>query len=325
MKQPLLFIAAIVLCLSATAQYELTYFNEAYTEFGDGSIIEDDDFDDGIWDDPAFQVDLGFDFMLGEEAYSSMFQVGLGAEFVLFNSSTNAGFGYGSDLIDGEAIDGGDPSVIRYKTEGDVGDRIFKIQYENAAYYNEAFPLEGGDGSVEQRINFQIWLYEADGALEYRFGANSITTPQVLHDGSLGPFILFVTGINIIDDTFEYGRYLSGDPAAPDFTVLDENTQPNVIAGDPADGQVYRIAPSTSSVDEMPESTVLVYPTITRDFIRIDFDMVQTNYHIFDITGKSVSAGKVSPNQQLDVQSLNSGVYMIQLDGIDRTFKFVKE
>src|SRR5690606_16680480 len=51
--------------------------------------------------------------------------------------------------------------------DGSFGDRIFKLEYDNAGFSIEHIPRKS-------YINFQIWLYERDGAIEMRYGPKGV-------------------------------------------------------------------------------------------------------------------------------------------------------
>ena len=46
---------------------------------------------------------------------------------------------------------------------------------------------------------------------------------------------------------------------------------------------------------------------------------------IFDILGKSVLTGRIEPDQRLNIDKLESGVYLIKLSGGRQNLKLIKE
>lgn len=64
-------------------------------------------------------------------------------------------------------------SIISYRTTGEPGKRIFKVQYENMGLtsYDDDF------------VNYQVWLYEDRGNIEFRFGPQNLEAPNEISFG----------------------------------------------------------------------------------------------------------------------------------------------
>lgn len=85
---------------------------------------------------------------------------------------------------------------------------------------------------------------------------------------------------------------------------------------------IFKVATGTQVVKE---SKMLVFPTITRDYIQImnSEDTIST-LQIFGVDGKVVSAKAITPGLNvLNLSLLNSGIYILR-SGED-TFKVIKE
>jgi len=66
-----------------------------------------------------------------------------------------------------------------------------------------------------------------------------------------------------------------------------------------------------------------VYPNPTTNIINISNLTEDSPYSIYDVTGKVVAKGIVSPLESIDVSALTSGNYMLQLN--NTSIKFIKE
>src|SRR5690606_39196445 len=66
-------------------------------------------------------------------------------------------FALTDDIVDGDFIEDLPSSEISYTTEGAVGNRIAKIQYQHVAFYEEVISPEA---AAESRMDFQLWFYE---------------------------------------------------------------------------------------------------------------------------------------------------------------------
>ena len=129
------------------------------------ALIDSASFDHELgWDDPEFSVPLGFTFSFLGNEIETLDQLGDGAG--MFGSSSNSSgvpLFYGLmpvsfDLAD-RGISGEEPSLIRYQTTGNPGERVFVIEWYNAGLYEEIFDSET---LPESSLNFQISLYEND-------------------------------------------------------------------------------------------------------------------------------------------------------------------
>lgn len=75
------------------------------------------------------------------------------------------------------------------------------------------------------------------------------------------------------------------------------------------------------------ESVVKVYPTYATEFIKVSGLRYEAIAEIYSVTGSLISSSRIRNSQSLDVSSLSSGIYVLQVsEGAERsTFKFFKE
>jgi hypothetical protein len=318
MKKTLLFITAFFTSsVALLAQYEFSTFVQPYQELQDGTNLIQDE----IWDDPEFVLPMGFEFPMNGELFTEGVQIGLGAVISFTDPTSALNFVmYNSDLIDGEAAMES-PSEVSYEIGGTSGNRICKLQYANCAFFNEVAEEDG----ASNRVNFQIWFYEADGAIEFRFGSNSITNPQLVHDGGTGPMIGLGLGLDENNETLDYAVALAGDPANPTVTEIDLQSQPPQLQGEPAEGRVYRFAPVPLSTNEVNGQQFSLSPNLVDDQFKILGITKPVTYTIYDITGKRVENGLYTEGQSIAVSHFQPGIYLVSLDGIGTTQKFVKQ
>jgi len=151
--------------------YNLIVLEELYIPLETATLLSSEYYDYEFgWDDPEFTVPIGFTFSLAGNEFTSLDQMGVGAAMV---GSETSGFSLlngllpiSFDLAD-RGIAGDDPSLIRYQTTGNTGERVFIIEWYNAGLYLEVF------GSLDPSVsslNFQICLYESDNSIEFRYG-----------------------------------------------------------------------------------------------------------------------------------------------------------
>ncbi len=323
MKKTVLMLALATATIANAQFYNLTHFQNTYVPLSNAIMYTDDP----EWIEPSINIQPGFEVKLGEESYSELSQLGGGAEWGSFSFNTVAMMGFGHMLASGSNIEGAEDSPIEWKTEGNAGSRILKIQYTNAAFLNEVFSSEG-TGSANNRISFQIWFYEADGAIEYRVGPSNITDPELVFDGEQGPKFYLAGDINFETGSLGAGAVIGGTPNAPILThaldLFDIFFTPGLSAM-PSSGSVYRLAPATLNIEQPKEAGFSVYPTVTSSALFIKTDLKpNSNYGIYSATGQLADAGVLNSNT-LNVSSLARGIYFLQLDGEERAVKFIKQ
>ena len=75
------------------------------------------------------------------------------------------------------------------------------------------------------------------------------------------------------------------------------------------------------------KNTKLLYPNPANDFISIEIETNENNFHnhykIFDSTGKIINNGKIDINEKkIKIEQLNNGLYYLKING--ETFRFIK-
>lgn len=315
----------------AQPYYTLSTYNEDYTELINPAIINTQIGDVVTWDDPLYTVSFGFDFEIGGEIYTTITQFGEGA-YMAFGGPNNLEdtvhiFGLQENLIDGAYLEGLALSEISFKTVGTAGNRIAKIQYQNAAFKSE---VTSPEPAADNRINFQLWFYENGGIMEIHYGNSNLPSPEVAFSGNQGP--IMVLGINVSLQTVgvEYGASIIGDPNNPtlfEFTTIPEGEYQMGLDGMPESGRVYRLAPSYPvGIFEAKAEEFIVYPTITESNLWIKGETnANAEYRIMDITGKEIMTGKMQNLSPINVSHLNAGVYLFSIEGMTNTATFIKK
>jgi hypothetical protein len=80
-----------------------------------------------------------------------------------------------ADLIDRGELTGISQSPISYKMEGNAGSRILKIEWKNAGFVGEIGEL----GTLNDYVNFQVWLFEGSNDVEMHYGPNMVLNPAI--------------------------------------------------------------------------------------------------------------------------------------------------
>lgn len=326
MKKMLLSFVASSLFIAASAQ-EIV-FSTYMTEYaplvnGTNAIGE-------AWDDPTIAIPLGFDatffgastntVYMSDDFLGGMVALDIPVTLLDIAIATTA------DLTDPEYFDSGILSApITYATTGTPGNRICKIQWENAGFYGEV-----SGGTANNLINLQLWIYEV-GAIEVHHGPNSVKELEVaLADGwTCG----LIDGLDInSEDPIVEGAYLiSGDPENPDFISTTDLNQLFFASLEliPSNGRVYRFGPDGAiNTLEMERDELRVWPLTANEVINFS---AGTNgiafYDVYDLSGKIVAQGNFAGTYTLPVSHLHTGIYLVNLrtGNNAHTFKVVKQ
>lgn len=312
-----LVVLAFISSVSLHGQYTFNTFIEPYEELGAATEIPLDD----DWGTIDFTLPIGFAFGIGGETYTNMVQAGPGANFVFPTSSGSNEFGYFSALANGAAI-GASPSVISYTTEGEAGERICKLQYANTAFEMEVY---GPDATAQSRVNFQVWLYESNDAIEFRFGENTIDANSQVHGPSPGPLIILALDLDLLSGTFDYAVILSGDPSNPTTETPVFGSVQDQLTGQPDNGRVYQFLPTPTSAINTNRPHFSIYPTIADRQLIVDGDVEPLSaYRIYSIEGRLVQSGALS-TKTLEIGDLPQGLYVLQLGESGNGARFIKK
>ena len=80
---------------------------------------------------------------------------------------------------------------------------------------------------------------------------------------------------------------------------------------------------STASVKDYNPLGFVMYPNPSSDFIKISGLIDTESYEISNMLGAKVQSGKVSQSEEINVRSLNKGMYFVKLEN-GASLKFVK-
>ncbi len=229
---------------------------------------------------------------------------------------------FGSPLLQNRAMISGSnqSSDISTRVDGEIGERIMKIQYRNAGFANEMEML----GTAHDYINFQLWLYESTNAIEIHYGNYLVTNDAIAFDGATGPSF----GLFMIEETnFEEGEpdvavFLENDPMSPDLMRETENVEERSLSGMPPTGMIYTLTPITDTTEIVNGTEIIwlegldVFPNPTVDAVQIKIQNQQlfnVNYTLTDVNGKVISRGDIQENAEINLQNLSTGTYFLKL------------
>jgi len=278
-----------------------------------------------LWDDPVFIVPIGFNFQLYNKTITDVyFGAGYGGSL---SDTIDANFApnyilapFETDLIDRGDISGVPQSPISYKVDGTVGSRIFKLEFKNAGFSDESDSLN----TLNDYINFQMWLYEGANNIEYRFGPNMLVNPSINYFGETGAII------GVLDYSVTNAYLLSGPASGPSLTGNFD-----FINGTPTDGLIYQFFKTPNGITDTEKNTASIsfYPNPFNSSTKIKISghkLNQATIKITDVLGKTVKVlNNIETNEiYLEKENLSNGIYFYQLienNTVLTTGKFVVE
>lgn len=325
MKTRLSILAFFASCSIVVAQtYTFSTFSEAYTPISNGSPAVSES-----WDDPELFIPLGFETIIYGETASALASSDffLGGIVASNNNieSLNLIIATTADLIDPNYFNGNElTSPITYLTEGEPGDRICKVQWENAGFYDDV--AEGSGGNL---INLQLWVYE-NGRIEMRYGPNSIKEPDGILANGLSAGLM--SGLDLFSEDFLFDEALlvSGNPSDPTLNQVNDVFQlfTTTLTGIPSSGRVYRFDPEESvSIREINAVEFNVWPLSTMTDVQVSVSHPGVSrYEIRDLSGKLIAEQQFSELCRVPLSAQTTGLYLLTVyaENTFKTFKIVK-
>ncbi|HYG53172.1 MAG TPA: hypothetical protein VD905_19870 [Flavobacteriales bacterium] len=231
----------------------------------------------------SFTVPIGFTFNFMGNNYTSLYVEGGG--FTFFDLSYNyLLLPFGVALKDKGTSSSLSP--ISYKTEGSSPNRILKIEWSNADYFNNA-------GST---ANFQLWLYETTNVIETHVGICTVSNPALAYswNSDTGPSI----GIyEYSGSTLLYGFGLSGAAVAPtennNLSGAGINPFDYSLNGTPSPNTVYRFEPAATGIHAYQQiNDALFYMDHSQGKLIYSSSTVVESICVFDMAGQLIYGDK---------------------------------
>ncbi len=286
-----------------------------------------------VWDNESIKVPLGFTANIGGKTtnhFSFSLAFGLTAASDTIGI-VNSFLVYGADLIDRGILTSTPSSPVRYVVSGSAPNRIFKLEYFNAGFFQELDNYHTNSDSV----NFQVWLYETSNIVEFRYGTSKISHASEYFDGAapaplIGYFKNFKLGTIDCDKLY----HLTGIASVP---TLDSTTDISdiipTLSSPPVSGTVYRFIPKSiaASIGEIDITQQLnIYPTIATTKLNIDYNSNDQAFaELLNLSGQLIDK-RIQVNKgrnEINVSGLPSGNYLIRVSNTEGNgvFKFVKQ
>lgn len=311
----LFFLFAFLAATTVKAQSVDTYLfkvetGKTYTPISGGTNLTSS----LVWDEENFKFPLPWTAKIGTNPVSNY---SIMTSFVAAPATDTIGVAtafvpFGADLTD-RAMTATPVSPIRYQISGTAPNRIFKLEFFNAGFYEELMNY----GTLDDSVNFQVWLYETTDIVEFRFGSSFINHASDYFDG-VAPYIGYAKNMDLSSGTLEKLYLLKGASAAPgidSFTAIAPSM--SSVSSYPANGTVYRFVPKAvaSSIGEVDiTGNFKVYPYIVTDRISIEA-AEEARMQLLNVSGQLIGneTQLAKGSHSMETNNLPSGNYLIRL------------
>lgn len=267
--------------------------------------------DSTAWSMPVFAVPIGFDFhffdITSDTLYSAENTFGCYTSLNDDEEHLYMLIQFCATLIDRGYSQDSAVSPILFKTEGEVGDRKFTLEYNNAGLF---YGLDDENGIYLDFINLQVRLFEESGDIEFHIGPYSILgEPEDVFDGYSGPFIgLFADCENTPGGRIGEVILLSGDPMEP--IIVSDPFSP--LSWPIPENTVYRFSKSNTSLsdDFTISPPTCIYPNPAEDILYLNEDIVREVTYpiiIFNSLGGQVLVW--NSDHHISIEGLPEGHY----------------
>jgi hypothetical protein len=297
--------------------YPFSTYNEVYTPLTESTNLLGNE----LWDDPEVFIPIGFDFTLFGNTTNELLLLPPGAQVVtdiVKGSVTDLIMPYFADVMNADIEEPVSP--LLYSLEGEPVNLIFKLQWTNVGFYGEYNASE----TFFNTTNFQLWLYENGNVVEYRYGDNTIKSPDVIH--FFGTPVCLIGNAVQLDGSAWAGLWsVAGDPSNPSLVSIPSGVQDftsqQVLDAEPPSGTVYRFGELPTSITEESKEDIVLWPNPATDAIRILANSNQ-QFWVYDQLGKEVLNGKlINQNNTIDLSNLNAGTYIVRTEsGLAKQF-----
>ncbi len=313
MKKKLVLTLVILLGSFVSNAQNIYYFDvdfQPYQSLNQQGVTLNEN---NIWDEPKFAVPLGFEFFFFDARIDTLF-TGDGIGAFLHNlpkpeltpsESNRFIVPYETDLQDRGALAGTDSeSPIVFRWEGFPGQRIFKMEWANAGFFDEREEY----GTMNDFVNIQLWIYEATSVIEFHYGESQISDPIVNFFGLNGPTI------GIMSSVLSLPIVLIGDPESPDLT--NDLSVAVGLDATPPSGTVYRFTPDLETVN----------PISSNSIIEPNFSIIQNQQNqqisilseqpqlikLYNLNGQLLDSKHIHQHSNWDMSLLSPGMYLLQ-------------
>jgi len=297
--------------------YSFSVTTATYTDLTGATSINNSD----VWDDPEYVIPTGFNFKLYTKTLDSLyFGMGVGGllsdywddivdpEYLVVPFET--------DLIDRGDISGVTASPMSYLLDGVAPNRILKVEWKNAGFYDEGDSL----GTLNDYVNFQVWFYEGSNNIEFHYGSSQITIPSLNYEGETGA-IIGLSDYNVLNSYI-----LAGPVANP--TVLYDSVA--FIDGTPSNGTVYKFTKLISGISnnkgDFTNVNIFPNPAVNQVVVKSKI-LMNGKIQIQSLDGKILKIKEINGENlvEINTEKIPNGLYLLRFISENGGMNFSKK
>ena len=321
MKKVLLAVTAIAAVLQLSAQYTFTESSGQYVPLSASADTITDPNILPAWDDDWIRIGLPFQVNMYGMWYDSA-GVETNGELVLYNNWVGVtdpwydvndtvpcmmGFGeFFSEFGTGDLKSKGQNiSPILMEVVGVPGSQILILEWRNAGFYEDTSAM------FTNFVNFQIWIHEISGNVEYHYGPSLIDLNSF--GGSTGPTIGLATTDLTPNWVLFNGYYITGDNSSETM-----GTMIGQMTGQPVDSTIYFFTNlATVGINHIEKPLFSLYPNPANDYCTVHFQNSDNSIMVTDALGRIVmeSTDVQTTEYTLDLSGYEAGLYFVIISG----------
>lgn len=186
-------------------------------------------------------------------------------------------------------------------TNDRFGIRVWGISTDSAV--EGVFPLSSGSGDFgdNNATNYTFGSGEETQLLAHTHFAHSNSWTNsgniTIDYGSAGDYDIIVVVFGQV-----FGTIQTGNPVATYFGI------DNVVLPTQSNPQ-----PTVLSTKKLDRTQFSVYPNPANDILNVQSLKGSYSYKIYEVTGKLIQAGKNKVSNQINISTLNNGLYLLEL------------
>ncbi|WP_417201050.1 T9SS type A sorting domain-containing protein [Bizionia sp.] len=186
---------------------------------------------------------------------------------------------------------------------------VTDIRFLNGAFFN--FDL-----NTDDLVNLETIEFTYGGVTSLDLRNNNNLTTAIFSDSNIANLDLRNGNNTNLDLTIYYTNLNCISVDDIDYAT---NNWPDVV-----DDVVYSTDCSTLTLNEIQTESLKLYPNPSSEFLQISGLQQNVNYSILDFQGKQMQSGTLIPQENITINSLQSGLYFLRIDS-GTNFKFIKK
>jgi hypothetical protein len=183
------------------------------------------------------------------------------------------------------------------------GMRTTKLYNNNNGTYSEVTAASASFDGIDNTGDMQMANIDNDGAFEFIVAGRNQTNQPI--------FIIYDDNYTLLDvlTGFENCMFKFAD-------IDNDNDLDILIAGTQSGIRTTKLFTNNLAlgVSYFENNSLNIYPNPSSDYIRVSSLLERTEYKISDVFGKKIKQGYLEPNEEINIQNISSGVFILTFE-----------